>query len=115
MGKPTGFLEIERQDRPYEKAEARLKHWQEFVHAAAAGRGLPSRRARCMDCGIPFCHNGCPVNNLIPDWNDLVYRDQWQDGARASCTRPTTSRSSPAASAPRPARRPARSTSTTTR
>src|SRR5688572_27549586 len=78
MGQPTGFLEIERKDRPYEKVEARLKHWREFVlplPPAEIGR----QGARCMDCGIPFCHNGCPVNNLIPDWNDLVRRDRWQD------------------------------------
>ena len=78
MGLPTGFLEIERKDRPYEKVEKRLKNWQEFVlplPSAEIGR----QGARCMDCGIPFCHNGCPVNNLIPDWNDLVRRDRWQD------------------------------------
>ena len=78
MGLPTGFLEIERKDRPYEKVEKRLKSWKEFVlplPAAEVGR----QGARCMDCGIPFCHNGCPVNNLIPDWNDLVRRDRWQD------------------------------------
>jgi glutamate synthase (NADPH) small chain len=77
MGRPTGFLEIERRDRPYDKAEIRRHSWKEFV------RPLPqpeTRRqaARCMDCGIPFCHEGCPVNNLIPDWNNLVYRDQWR-------------------------------------
>jgi glutamate synthase (NADPH/NADH) small chain len=78
MGLPTGFLEIERKDRPYEKVEKRLKNWKEFVlplPPAEIGR----QGARCMDCGIPFCHNGCPVNNLIPDWNDLVRRDRWQD------------------------------------
>ncbi|OFX02734.1 MAG: glutamate synthase [Alphaproteobacteria bacterium RIFCSPHIGHO2_12_FULL_66_14] len=78
MGLPTGFLEIERKDRPYEKVEKRLKSWKEFVlplPPAEIGR----QGARCMDCGIPFCHNGCPVNNLIPDWNDLVRRDRWQD------------------------------------
>jgi glutamate synthase (NADPH) small chain len=78
MGLPTGFLEIERKDRPYEKVEARLKNWKEFVlplPPAEIGR----QGARCMDCGIPFCHNGCPVNNLIPDWNDLVRRDRWRD------------------------------------
>lgn len=77
MGKPTGFLEIERRDRPYAKPEARRSHWREFVEplpAAEVGR----QAARCMDCGIPFCHQGCPVNNLIPDWNNLVYRDQWR-------------------------------------
>ena len=77
MGKPTGFLEIERRDRAYEPPKARLKTWNEFVvpmPAADVGR----QAARCMDCGIPFCHQGCPVNNQIPDFNDLVYRDQWK-------------------------------------
>src|SRR5438132_5248444 len=77
MGRPTGFLEIERQDRAYDKPEIRRRSWQEFV------KPLPDpenrkQAARCMDCGIPFCHDGCPVNNLIPDWNNLVYRDQWK-------------------------------------
>jgi glutamate synthase (NADPH/NADH) small chain len=77
MGKPTGFLEIERHDRGYEPAPERLKTWREFV------RPLPlpdvgRQAARCMDCGIPFCHQGCPVNNQIPDFNNLVYRDQWR-------------------------------------
>ena len=71
--------------------------------------------ARCMDCGIPFCQTGCPVNNIIPDWNDLVYRGDWQRRDRQRCTRPTTSRSSPAGSARRRARPPARSTSTAIR
>jgi glutamate synthase (NADPH/NADH) small chain len=77
MGKPTGFLEIERQDRGYEKPDIRRHTWKEFVKpmpAEAVGR----QAARCMDCGIPFCHQGCPVNNMIPDWNSLVYRDQWR-------------------------------------
>jgi len=77
MGRPTGFLEIERRDRPYDKPDIRRRNWNEFV------RPLPEpetrkQAARCMDCGIPFCHDGCPVNNLIPDWNNLVYRDQWR-------------------------------------
>ena len=77
MGRPTGFLEIERRDRPYEKTDIRRRNWNEFV------KPLPEpetrkQAARCMDCGIPFCHDGCPVNNLIPDWNNLVYRDQWR-------------------------------------
>jgi hypothetical protein len=65
---------------------------------------------RCMDCGIPYCHgpNGCPVNNQIPDWNDLVYKGDWDRKPRATCTRPTTSRNSPAASALPRARKPAR-------
>ncbi|SEO55536.1 glutamate synthase (NADPH/NADH) small chain [Rhodospirillales bacterium URHD0017] len=78
MGQPTGFLEIERKDRPYEKVEARLKHWREFVLPLPPAE-VSRQGARCMDCGIPFCHNGCPVNNLIPDWNELVRRDRWQD------------------------------------
>lgn len=77
MGKPTGFLEYERQDRGYEDADLRRKSWKEFVEPLPDPL-LGEQAARCMDCGIPFCHNGCPVNNLIPDWNDLVYRDQWQ-------------------------------------
>jgi len=82
MGRPTGFLEIERQDRGYEKPELRRRSWKEFV------KPLPDpenrkQAARCMDCGIPFCHDGCPVNNLIPDWNNLVYRDQWQAALKA--------------------------------
>ena len=78
MGLPTGFLEIERKDRPYEKVEKRLKTWKEFVLPLPPAE-IGKQGARCMDCGIPFCHNGCPVNNLIPDWNDLVRRDRWQD------------------------------------
>jgi glutamate synthase (NADPH/NADH) small chain len=78
MGLPTGFLEIERKDRPYEKVEKRLKSWKEFVLPLPAAE-VSRQGARCMDCGIPFCHNGCPVNNLIPDWNELVRRDRWRD------------------------------------
>ncbi len=77
MGKPTGFLEIERRDRGTEKPEARRKGWREFVTALPYDE-VSQQAARCMDCGIPFCHTGCPVNNMIPDWNNLVYRDQWR-------------------------------------
>ncbi|HEY8871535.1 MAG TPA: glutamate synthase subunit beta, partial [Stellaceae bacterium] len=77
MGKPTGFLEVERADRGYEKPAARKKSWREFVHPLPEP-ALRAQASRCMDCGIPFCHDGCPVNNLIPDWNNLVYRDQWR-------------------------------------
>jgi glutamate synthase (NADPH) small chain len=77
MGKVTGFLEIERHDRSYEKPELRLKTFKEFIQPLPA-EALNGQAARCMDCGIPFCHNGCPVNNQIPDWNNLVYREQWQ-------------------------------------
>jgi glutamate synthase (NADPH) small chain len=78
MGLVKGFLEIERKDRPYEKVEARLKTWKEFILPLPPAE-VSRQGARCMDCGIPFCHNGCPVNNLIPDWNELVRRDRWQD------------------------------------
>jgi glutamate synthase (NADPH) small chain len=77
MGKVTGFLEIERRDRSYEKPELRLKTFKEFIQPLP-DETLTGQAARCMDCGIPFCHNGCPVNNQIPDWNSLVYRHQWQ-------------------------------------
>ena len=78
MGKPTGFLEIERHDRGYEKVDARVKSYREFIKPLAPAE-LTQQAARCMDCGIPFCHNGCPVNNMIPDWNNLVYRDQFRN------------------------------------
>lgn len=77
MGKITGFLEIERSDRDYEPPEIRRGNWSEFVKPlpyAEVGR----QASRCMDCGIPFCHQGCPVNNMIPDWNNLAYRDEWR-------------------------------------
>jgi glutamate synthase (NADPH/NADH) small chain len=77
MGKPTGFLEIERRDRGYDKPAERLKTWREFTHPLPDGE-LARQASRCMSCGIPFCHQGCPVNNQIPDWNDLIYRDQWR-------------------------------------
>ena len=77
MGKPTGFLEIERTDRGYEKPHVRRKTWSEFLKPLPEPE-LARQGARCMDCGIPFCHTGCPVNNLIPDWNNLVYRHQWR-------------------------------------
>ncbi len=78
MGKPTGFLEVERADRGYEKPAARKKNWKEFVKPLPEPV-LRAQAMRCMDCGIPFCHQGCPVNNLIPDWNNLVYREQWKN------------------------------------
>ena len=78
MGKTTGFLEIERKDRGYKKPEERLKHWNEFVVPLPDG-DLRDQAARCMNCGIPYCHNGCPVNNIIPDWNNLVYEGDWKN------------------------------------
>jgi glutamate synthase (NADPH/NADH) small chain len=77
MGKPTGFLEFERISESYEAAGTRVHHYREFiVHLTDQQAGVQG--ARCMDCGIPFCNNGCPVNNLIPDWNDLVYKGKWR-------------------------------------
>ena len=81
MGKVTGFLEIARHDRGYIKPEVRLKNWNEYV-TPLPEKEVSEQAARCMDCGIPFCHNGCPVNNLIPDWNNLVYREQWEAASR---------------------------------
>ena len=78
MGKPTGFLEFQRISESYEKAETRVKHYREFIPHLSDDQAR-TQGARCMDCGIPFCNNGCPVNNLIPDWNDLVYRGKWQE------------------------------------
>jgi glutamate synthase (NADPH/NADH) small chain len=77
MGKPTGFMEIARKDRDYEKPEVRKTTWHEFVKPMPNSQ-VSEQAERCMDCGVPFCHQGCPVNNMIPDWNNLVYRDQWQ-------------------------------------
>ena len=81
MGKITGFLEIARHERGYVKPEQRLKNYNEYV-TPLPQKQVGEQAARCMDCGIPFCHNGCPVNNLIPDWNNLVYRDQWEAALR---------------------------------
>jgi glutamate synthase (NADPH) small chain len=78
MGKITGFMEIARQDRSYVPVAERVKFYKEFVRPLADGE-LSRQGARCMDCGIPFCQYGCPVNNIIPDWNDLVYRGNWQE------------------------------------
>jgi len=77
MGKPTGFMEFQRLNESYAPVEKRVKHYQEFV-AHLSDAEAKQQGARCMDCGIPFCNNGCPVNNIIPDWNDLVYRGNWK-------------------------------------
>jgi glutamate synthase (NADPH/NADH) small chain len=78
MGKMTGFMEISRQDRRYAPASDRIYHYNEFVIPLAESE-VSQQGARCMDCGIPYCHNGCPINNIIPDWNDLVYQNKWRD------------------------------------
>src|SRR5438067_9361917 len=90
MGKITGFLDYDREDRDYQPVEERIKHWREFVLPLPEEENR-KQAARCMDCGVPYCHGvilstgaatGCPVNNQIPDWNDLVYRGNWQEAAR---------------------------------
>jgi glutamate synthase (NADPH/NADH) small chain len=90
MGKITGFLEIDRHDRKYAPVEERIKHYKEFVQPLSETE-VRDQAARCMDCGVPYCHGtqllsnvptGCPVNNQIPDWNDLVYRGNWDEAAR---------------------------------
>ncbi len=90
MGKVTGFLEVERHDRKYAPVEERIKNYREFV-IPLAEQDVRSQASRCMDCGVPYCHGtsrltgqptGCPVNNQIPDWNDLVYRGGWDEAAR---------------------------------
>ncbi len=78
MGKPTGFMEIERNDRSYTDANQRIKNYKEFF-VPLGDDAVAEQGARCMDCGIPYCHNGCPVNNIIPEWNDLVYQQNWQE------------------------------------
>jgi glutamate synthase (NADPH) small chain len=78
MGKLGGFLQIERHGIPYRDPSERARDYHEFMVERPVGE-LREQGARCMDCGVPFCHNGCPLGNLIPDWNDLVYRDRWQD------------------------------------
>ncbi len=77
MGKPTGFLEWDRQTPTRRPVPVRLRDWSEVYEPF--DDELNHQAGRCMDCGIPFCNNGCPLGNLIPDWNDLVYRDHWQD------------------------------------
>ena len=81
MGKVTGFLEIDRQDRGYAPVPDRIGHYKEFVIPLAEDE-VKKQASRCMDCGIPYCHNGCPVNNQIPDWNDLTYRGNWKEALR---------------------------------
>jgi glutamate synthase (NADPH) small chain len=78
MGKETGFLELDRKDRTYTDPKARLGHYKEFIVPHAEPE-LRAQASRCMNCGIPYCHNGCPVNNIIPDFNHLVYENDWQN------------------------------------
>lgn len=78
MGKETGFLELDRSDRKYGPVEDRIKHYKEFV-VPLPESDLRAQASRCMNCGIPYCHNGCPVNNIIPDWNHLTYEGDWKN------------------------------------
>ena len=78
MGKETGFLELDRQDRTYADPKERVRHYKEFV-IPHTEEGLRAQASRCMNCGIPYCHNGCPVNNIIPDWNHLIYEGDWKN------------------------------------
>ncbi len=78
MGKVTGFIDFERRDRGYRPAEERVKNFKEFV-VPLSDEQLSRQGGRCMDCGIPFCHTGCPVNNIIPDWNDLIYKGKHRE------------------------------------
>jgi glutamate synthase (NADPH/NADH) small chain len=107
MGKVTGFLEFERWKRATSPSRSASEELQGVRHRPRTPKQAKVQGARCMDCGTPFCNNGCPVNNIIPDFNDLVYRGDWKNAIEV-LHRPTTSPSSPAASARRPARRPAR-------
>ncbi len=81
MGKHTGFIEFARQVPERRPVEERVKDWFE-IYKPFPVESVRTQGARCMDCGVPFCHTGCPLNNIIPDWNDLVYRDRWQDAIR---------------------------------
>ena len=78
MGKPTGFMELARTERSYEAPSDRIKHYREFT-IAPSDEKMAEQGSRCMDCGIPFCHQSCPVNNIIPEWNDGVFHGNWQE------------------------------------
>src|ERR1700694_5114531 len=81
MGKVTGVFEIDREQPTRRKGEERVKDWFE-IYEPFPEEKQRAQGARCMDCGVPFCHTGCPVNNLIPDWNDLVYNGRWEAAVR---------------------------------
>ncbi len=78
MGKTTGFMEISRQEQTYLPVADRIQNYQEFIIPLKASE-VSQQGARCMDCGTPYCHNGCPIHNIIPEWNDLVYQDRWRE------------------------------------
>ena len=77
MGKTTGFIDIERKEREYESVTSRVNHFKEFIVPLKSSE-VSKQGSRCMDCGIPYCHQGCPVNNLIPEWNDLAFKKDWE-------------------------------------
>ncbi len=81
MGKPTGFIEFEREVPTRRPVAERVNDWKEIYEPFSIVK-VQTQGARCMDCGVPFCHNGCPLHNIIPDWNDLAYRDRWKDAIR---------------------------------
>ena len=81
MGKTTGFLEYTREVAERRPVAERVKDWLE-IYRPFPEPNLRSQAARCMDCGVPFCHNGCPLTNLIPDWNDFIYHGRWHDAVR---------------------------------
>ena len=81
MGKNTGFMEYARELPERRAVEERVKDWFEIYKEFPLDK-VRTQGARCMDCGVPFCHTGCPLNNIIPDWNDLVYRDRWHAAVR---------------------------------
>lgn len=77
MGKPTGFLEYDRELPAYKPVKQRIKNYEEFTEPYSKIK-VEKQASRCMDCGIPFCHNGCPLGNNIPDFNDMVYKENWK-------------------------------------
>ena len=83
MGNPRGFLEIKRHEPGAKPPAERIRFYREF-EIPLAEKELSKQGARCMDCGIPFCQTGCPVNNIIPDWNDLVYRHRWREASEVA-------------------------------
>ena len=78
MGNPTGFMQVKRRSKAYQSVAERIKHYNEFT-LPPTDEEVCAQGSRCMDCGVPFCHTGCPLNNVIPEWNDLVYRKRWQE------------------------------------
>ena len=91
MGDVRGFMKYGRKVSGKEPVPERVKHYREFLTVLPAEE-LRNQGARCMDCGVPFCHTGCPLGNIIPDFNDLVYRDQWQRSARSAARHQQLSR-----------------------